>query len=93
MSSHLHHEDIKAELRKRFGSVHAFALQSGLGQDAVTDLFRGRTSARVAQAIADALGIEVSRVWSAVPKGGKPSGKPDDNRDSPDAHRLSAEAR
>jgi hypothetical protein len=46
---------VKAELRIRFGSVAAFERAKGLPEKSVNDLLRGRPSARVRQAIDDAL--------------------------------------
>ncbi len=50
-----HPEDVKAELRKRFGTVAAFERATDLPEKSVNDLFRGRISARVATAIEQAL--------------------------------------
>lgn len=44
-------EDIKAALRKRHGTVGAFARSCGLKPQAVADWLRGRTSAPVANAV------------------------------------------
>lgn len=51
----MHKEDVKAELRKRFGSVHEFERRQGLRRDSVSDLLRGKTSAAVVTAIDAAL--------------------------------------
>lgn len=51
----LHKEDVKAGLRKRFGSVAAFERQNRLPEKSVTEIFRGRKSARVMLAIEAAL--------------------------------------
>ncbi|MFQ3665552.1 MAG: helix-turn-helix domain-containing protein [Sphingomonadaceae bacterium] len=51
----LHREDIKAEIRKRFGSVRAFEAAHSLPDKSVSDLMRGRRSRRVERAIADLL--------------------------------------
>jgi lambda repressor-like predicted transcriptional regulator len=53
----LHPEDVKAALRKQFGSVRAFEIDSALPEKSVTDLLRGRTSQRVSDAVERALGI------------------------------------
>jgi hypothetical protein len=47
----MHPEDVKAELRKRFGSVAAFERAFRLPEKSVTDLLRGRTSGRVSGAV------------------------------------------
>lgn len=86
----LHREDIKAELRKRFGSVAAFEARNGLSRDAVSDLLRGRSSMPTAEAVAGALGIEVAKLRNIDIAGPDSSGKPDDNPDAPDGHRLNA---
>ena len=44
-------EDIKAALRKRYGSVRAFVRQHDLPDTGVSDILRGRTSKRVSDAI------------------------------------------
>jgi lambda repressor-like predicted transcriptional regulator len=48
-----HREDIKAVLRKRYGSVHAFELRKGLPKDSVSDVLRGRTAGKTIAAITD----------------------------------------
>lgn len=47
----MHPEDIKAAIRKRFGSVAAFVAENDLPATGVSDLFRGRTSKRVREAV------------------------------------------
>jgi lambda repressor-like predicted transcriptional regulator len=47
----MHPEDIKAAIRKRFGTVGQFVEQKGLPKTGVSDLFRGRTSKRVREAV------------------------------------------
>lgn len=47
----MHREDIKAAIRKRFGTVAAFEQANGLPAKSVNDVLRGRTNARVAKAI------------------------------------------
>lgn len=75
----MHREDVKAELRKRFGSVAAFERQHGLPLKSVTDLLRGQSSARVERAVTEAI----------FPK----SEVSDDSGNGHAAHRLNAEAR
>ncbi|MCA1749130.1 MAG: helix-turn-helix domain-containing protein [Parasphingopyxis sp.] len=55
----LHPVDIKAELKKRFGSVLAFERARGLPFESVRDVLRGRRSWRVAETIADELGLDM----------------------------------
>ena len=45
------HEDIRCAIRKRFGTVAAFERANALPAKSVSDIFRGRKSARVQQAI------------------------------------------
>ncbi len=59
----MHAENVKAEIRKRFGSVRAFEAKIGLAADSVRDVLRGKTSRRTAVAIADALGKPVSNIF------------------------------
>ena len=47
----MHPEDIKAAIRKRFGSLKAFEEHEGLPRKAVTDILRGRSNRRVSDAI------------------------------------------
>jgi len=56
----MHPEDIKAELRKRFGSVAVFERVHELPEKSVTDLLRGRKSARVKEAIEDVISRPIS---------------------------------
>ena len=56
----MHPEDIKAALRKRFGSVFAFEDAHDLPRKSVSDFLRGRANQRVKDAIAKALSPEQS---------------------------------
>lgn len=47
----MHPEDVKATIRKRYGSVRNFVTTHGLPATGVSDIFRGRTSGRVREAI------------------------------------------
>lgn len=47
----MHPEDVKAVLRKRFGTVSRFIAEHDLPETGVSDLFRGRTSRRVRDAV------------------------------------------
>lgn len=80
-----HPEDVKAALRKRFGSVAKFERAVFLPAKSVNDLLRGRASARVQAAIESALS-------TPLPQDGE-SEVSDDNAEAPGAHRLNAEAR
>ena len=50
-----HREDIKASLRKKFGSLTAFERVHGLPDRSVSDVLRGKPSKRVQQFIERAL--------------------------------------
>jgi len=47
----MHPEDVKAAIRKRHGTIRAFVDAHGLPSTGVSDLFRGRTSRRVSDAV------------------------------------------
>jgi hypothetical protein len=51
----MHPEDVKAALRKRYGTIARFIEEYDLPATGVSDVFRGRTSERVRQAIEDVL--------------------------------------
>lgn len=75
----MHREDIKAALRKQYGSVFAFEDAKELPRKSVSDWLRGRTSRRVKSAIEGTLSPEQSD-------------KADNSGKNRGAHRLSAEA-
>lgn len=47
----MHPEDVKAAIRKRYGSVARFIAIHRLPETSVSDLFRGRKSSRVSKAV------------------------------------------
>jgi hypothetical protein len=47
----LHPEDIRAAIRKKFGTIKSFEREYDLPTSGVQDILRGRTSARVRAAI------------------------------------------
>jgi lambda repressor-like predicted transcriptional regulator len=47
----MHKEDVKAVLRKKFGSVAAFERAHGLATQSVSEVLRGRSSKRTIDAI------------------------------------------
>lgn len=47
----MHPEDIRAAIRKQFGSIQAFVRAKGLPETGVSDFFRGRRSRRVSDEI------------------------------------------
>ncbi|WCT75443.1 hypothetical protein PQ455_10545 [Sphingomonas naphthae] len=51
----MHREDVKAGLRKRFGTIAAFERARSLPPKSVNDVLRGSTNARVTEAIEKAL--------------------------------------
>lgn len=83
----MHREDIKAELRKRHGTLGAFAKARGLKSQAVVDWLRGRPSAAVGRVIATELGV------GGVQHDSAESIKVDDSATNVGSHRLNAGAR
>lgn len=59
-SDFAHPEDIKAALRKQHGSLAAFENAKGLPVSSVHDVLRGKARQRIADAIAQELGISVA---------------------------------
>ena len=53
----MHKEDVKAVLRKRYGSLEAFATARGVKSQAVRDLLRGKARGAVAE-VAKELGLK-----------------------------------
>ena len=78
-------EDIKAALRKRFGSVAKFERARGLPEKSVSDVLRGSTSRRVTAEIEKALN-------EPLPPEEQPEFSGDSSSDGA-AHRLNAEGR
>lgn len=69
-----HHEDIKAELRKRGGSLADIARQEGVSRSALSRITRKGRSRRLEKAIAQALGIQPEEIWpSRYPRNGNQS--------------------
>lgn len=58
----IHPVEIKAQLKKRYGSVLAFERYRRLPPESVRDVLRGRSNVRVAHAIADELGLELHQI-------------------------------
>lgn len=86
--STLDKEDVKCALRKRHGSVRSWAVSKGLTGQQVADFMRGRSSAKVAKAIAAEFQIEGHGLSIA-----SESIKLDNSSAEAGAHRLNAEAR
>lgn len=55
MQATLHREDIKAELRKKYGSVADFERKENLPERSVKDVLSGKSRPDVAKAVAKAL--------------------------------------
>lgn len=72
MPAGMHREDVKAALRKRFGSIQQFERDRALPPKSVSDVLRGRTNERVSQAIQQAL--------SSAPPPSDESDKSDETR-------------
>lgn len=83
MSALGHREDIKAVLRKRFGSVRQFEVDVGLPKNAVSDFLRGKSSLPTQRA----LETELSKQPSGVSD--ESSDLSDSSTTEPDGHRLS----
>jgi lambda repressor-like predicted transcriptional regulator len=62
----MHPEDIKAEIRKRNGTVAAFIRSNNLPVSGVSDLLNGRISRPVARAIASELNLPVTLVFPNI---------------------------
>lgn len=77
----MHREDIKAALRKRYGTIRQFEIDHDLSRGAVHEVLRNRRWAKVERAIARALDVPESQ-----------SEKTDSKRKT-GAHGLSAEAK
>jgi lambda repressor-like predicted transcriptional regulator len=83
--ANMHPEDIKAALRKRFGTIVNFERAKDLPHQSVTDVLRGRPNARVSQAIEEAL--------ESPPPAGPQSSFTDCSDKDDGAHRLISAAR
>lgn len=56
----IHNEDVKAAIRKQYASVAEFERLEGLPPKSVYDLFRGRGSRRVREAVEQVIGVRFS---------------------------------
>jgi hypothetical protein len=81
MLDQMHPEDIKAVIRKRYGTVSQFVRAKDLPDNAVSDMFRGRVSRRVRDAVEEVLQENAESIDL------------DDSKAVPAAHRLNAGAR
>ncbi|MEL7681110.1 helix-turn-helix domain-containing protein [Citromicrobium bathyomarinum] len=71
----MHPEDVKAAIRKKYGTVARFVKQHDLPTSGVSDLFRGRTSARVANAVEKVLAEDAESKHSDSDRRGAATGK------------------
>jgi|GEM_PF-1145084 len=85
----IHPEDIKAAIRKRFGSLAAFERTRGLAKRSVTDVLMGKTARPTAEIVAAELGHTVETLFPGVYE----SAVADGNNTHAPAHRLNAGAR
>lgn len=81
-----HPEDVKAAIRKRFGSLAKFEREHGLPPESVSNLLRGLKSKRVAAVIDAVIIMEAASVAPSL------SGIPNNNRKKRIAHRANAQA-
>ena len=82
MSESMHPEDIKAGIRKRYGTITAFEQAKGLPEKSVSEILRGRTWRKISDAVSQALQEPVPSELSDNPSShGRVS------------HRLNVEAR
>ncbi len=59
----MHKEDIKAMLRKEFGSLTAFEREFDLPRLSTSSMLRGKTSWRVAAAISEVTGVPIQDLF------------------------------
>ncbi len=87
----LHREHIKAAIRVKYGSLEAFERAKSLPHHSVTEVLRGRSIRRAAEAIAQELRIEVSTLWPGrLGKAADESNMLDGSTTQQTRHRLSA---
>lgn len=58
----LHPEEVKSAIRMQYGTLLAFEKAFGLPRETTRDVLRGRASAKTAEAIAEVMGVPVSRI-------------------------------
>lgn len=91
MQAPTHPEDIKAAIRKRFGSLAKFERESGLPEQSARDVIRGKASRRTAHAIARALHTTVEELFPG--RFDLESHIRDNSTEAGTPHRLNAEVR
>ncbi len=85
----LHKEDIKAGIRRKFGTLLEFERRRGLPTGATKGVLSGRKSAKTVAAIADELGVPAEVIQKSVSE----SIVDDDKSTEVDSHRLNAGAK
>lgn len=88
----MHKEDIKAVIRKKFGTLTRFEERRALPHGSTKDVLRGRSIARTEAAIAEELNKPVQKLFPNR-YGPAPSTKVDNSATEPATHRLTTEAR
>jgi lambda repressor-like predicted transcriptional regulator len=81
-----HPEDVKAAIRKRFGSLAKFEREHGLPAESVSNLLRGFKSRRVASVVDAVIAIEAASVAPSL------SGIPSSSAKAPVAQRQNVKA-
>jgi lambda repressor-like predicted transcriptional regulator len=87
----LHREDIKATIRKRYGSLLKFERAKGLPAHSVKDVLRGRAIWQARREIALELGMPAEKLFT-IKRSPRSSTKVDDKPDAPVSHRLNRRA-
>lgn len=87
----MHKEDIKAAIRKRYGSLLAFELAKGLPATSVKDVLRGRAVWQARVAIAEEVGLPVEQLFQ-VKRAPRVSMKRDGSKSASPSHHLNREA-
>ncbi len=86
----MHKEQIKGVIRMRFGTLTAFETKQGLPAGSVKDVLRGRSNARVENAIATTVKSTVQELFPRRYLRDDSSTKVDNSAPKRAAHRLSA---
>jgi lambda repressor-like predicted transcriptional regulator len=92
-AARVHKEQIKGEIRMRYGTLAAFEAAKKLPAGSVKDVLRGRSNARVENAIATFVKAPVQKLFPRRYLRDDSSTKVDNSRPKRPAHRLTAEAR
>lgn len=88
----MHKEQIKGVIRMRFGTLTAFEAKKGLPAGSVKDVLRGRSNARVENAIATTVKSSVQELFPRRYLRDDSSTKVDNSAPKRPVHRLSAGA-